>query len=155
QEIDDILARYQNDPRRRGSSEEKREAIAEATTALYRGRYFREGDAQSTVFLAMNRMLMQAGLSPAFVRQPERFDKMTPEQAGAEILKGQLAFQLHVKPGAMDTPTFLHQQIDRVMREGGVSFQEAVAELTRAIADNEQLPQGTAGEFLPALEAIR
>jgi hypothetical protein len=93
---DGILREYDEEIGRAKSDEEKRFAIARAVQSLYRAQFFNEGPGQPTVFMIMQRMLLDAGLSPSILDAPEQAFALSVEDLAAAIAVGQNTFRTRI-----------------------------------------------------------
>lgn len=88
-----ILARHEQDMARAPTGEDRIAVIARTTQALYRSHLFMDGNTRTAVFIAMNGLLLQAGLSPCILPEPKAAAGFSSDEFAREIVKGQRAFQ--------------------------------------------------------------
>jgi len=88
-----ILARHEQDMAQAGTDEEKLAIIARTTQDLYRSHVFMDGNTRTNVFIAMNGLLLKAGLSPCILAEPKAAAGFSRDEFVQEIRKGQVAFQ--------------------------------------------------------------
>lgn len=75
------------------TDDDKRLVIAETVQSLYRSHLFQDGNTRTVVFMAMNRMLLDAGLGPAILKDPKAAAGFSVEEFAQEILEGQERFR--------------------------------------------------------------
>lgn len=89
-----ILARYETDIRAAGNDPDKKlKAVARATQDLYRSHLFADGNTRTTVMMMMNRLLLDAGLSPALLDEPRVAGGHSLQEFIQKIKEGQERFQ--------------------------------------------------------------
>lgn len=84
-----ILAEFHSEIGQATNDDEKLLAIARATQNLYRSHLFEDGNTRSVVFVAMNRMLLDAGLPPAVLADPKAAAGFSLEEFVQHIRDGQ------------------------------------------------------------------
>jgi len=89
----DILARHEQDMAQAQTEEDKLAIIGRTTQDLYRSHVFMDGNTRTNVFIAMNGLLLKAGLSPCILAEPKAAAGFSRDEFVQEIRKGQLAFQ--------------------------------------------------------------
>ncbi|MFC4297762.1 hypothetical protein ACFO0J_06880 [Castellaniella hirudinis] len=89
----DILARHEQDMTRALTDEDRIAVIARTTQALYRSHLFMDGNTRTTVFVAMNGLLLKAGLSPCILPEPKAAAGFSSDEFAQEIIRGQQVFQ--------------------------------------------------------------
>lgn len=135
--IGEILTTYRNDIAEAGDDDTaKRAAIARAVKALYDGKFFRDGDSQATVFIVMNRMLVEAGLSPVLLADPTIVGRRSVKDIALEIVTAQLNFRYHAKPETTSPSTFVMNEARRRVDEHGGTLERALSDLRELIAGN-------------------
>lgn len=93
QRADQILALHENDMAQAQTDDDKIAIIARTTQALYRSHVFMDGNTRTTVFAAMNGLLVKAGLSPSILPEPKAAAGFSSKEFAQEIIKGQQAFK--------------------------------------------------------------
>ena len=88
-----ILTTYRREIRSAEGEDQKRAVIAKAVQDLYRSHAFADGNTRTVVFTAMNRMLLDAGMSPAILHEPKAAAGYSRAEFAEEIRKGQNEFQ--------------------------------------------------------------
>lgn len=142
---------YQRLPDQR-NDDAKRLLVAETMQALYRAHLFEDGNSRAVVFTAMNRLLLDAGMSPAILPEPKGAAGFSRQQFADEIRKGQIAFQLLTKPDSVGVADLLKQQLDRMEAED--TPRETGVTILRGLIDgNEGLPLALRTEALHILDA--
>ena len=91
--IDEILGDYNRDIALAESDDDKLRIIARTTQDLYRTHAFMDGNTRTNVFMAMNGMLVKAGLSPAILPEPKSAAGYALDEFIEQIRIGQVAFQ--------------------------------------------------------------
>ncbi len=86
----DIIGRYQDEIKNARNAGEKREAIARCCRDLEVSHLFSDGNARTIGFLLVNKLLLQNGLGPTLMRNPNLFDGYSVKELAAEIEAGQL-----------------------------------------------------------------
>ncbi|MBW7899905.1 MAG: hypothetical protein H3C26_00380 [Rhodocyclaceae bacterium] len=84
-----ILTAFHEEMGRAQNDDDKLLAVARATQALYRSHLFEDGNTRSVVFIAMNRMLLDAGLPPAVLDNPKAAAGFGLEEFARHIREGQ------------------------------------------------------------------
>lgn len=88
----DILQRHEQDMAQAHSEDEKLDVVARTTQDLYRSHVFMDGNTRTTVFCALNGLLLKAGLSPCILPEPKAAAGFSQEEFVLEIRKGQAIF---------------------------------------------------------------
>jgi hypothetical protein len=89
----DILARHEQDMAQAQTDEDKLAIVARTTQDLYRSHVFMDGNTRTNVFIAMNGLLLKAGLSPCILAEPKAAAGFSRDEFVQEIRQGQIAFQ--------------------------------------------------------------
>jgi hypothetical protein len=82
------------------SEDDKIKSIASCCAELERTHAFNDGNARTIGFLVVNKLLLEAGLPPAMMEDPNRFDGFSADQLAGEIKKGQAAFRQKLSDSA-------------------------------------------------------
>ena len=154
QRINDILADYRNGIENADTDQAKLQVIADAVKRLYAGKFFADGDVQSTVLMVMNRMLVDAGLSPSILGDPTSLGRDSSNKVVDAIAQGQLAFRWHARSADTNTAGFLHSEAERHAREFNVPLQQAFEALLASIVDNPAIPQPVRDEMTNRLTTM-
>jgi hypothetical protein len=72
-------------------------AIAECGQELERAHMFRDGNARTSIFFAINKLLWEAELMPSMISDPNKFDGFSKEELAVEIEHGQELFSKFAK----------------------------------------------------------
>ena len=89
---DKIFATFNADIAKAGSDDEKRMVVAKTVQDLVRSHLFSAGNSDVVAFSVMNRMLLEAGLSPAVLDNPRGAGGCSQAELAEEIRKGQETF---------------------------------------------------------------
>ena len=81
------------------SDQDKRIAIANAAQRMYRAQLFAGDDQQATTLMVMNRMLLDAGLLPAIIREPQQLFGFNTFVFARAIEAGQELLRTSMSPG--------------------------------------------------------
>lgn len=87
-----ILHSHEHDMARARTDEEKLRIVARTTQSLYRSHVFMDGNTRTSVFSAMNGLLLKAGLSPCILPEPKAAAGYSLDEFVQEIIEGQAAF---------------------------------------------------------------
>jgi hypothetical protein len=136
------------------TGQEKRLLIAETVQRLYRSHLFKDGNTRTIVFTAMNRMLLDAGLSPAILPEPKGAGGFSLQQFSDEILKGQFVFRCMSKDPSVGVAQFLQAEIDRHIESERVPVEQAVAYYRTVINGNEAIPETYRNQLLTGLDRL-
>lgn len=147
-----ILQQFYDELPNRHTDNDKRLLVAETVQTLYRLHLFGDGNSRTVVFAAMNRMLLDAGLSPAILPEPKGAAGFSRQQFADEIRKGQIAFELLTKPDDVSVADLLTRQLERIERED-VPRATGIVILRGLIDGNEGLPGDLRTEALQCLDA--
>ncbi len=90
---DAILTAHRNAIGNAHTDDEKRSIIADTVQQLYRSHLTEDANTRTMVFTTMNRLLLDAGLSPAILREPKAAGGFSHQQFVEEIRQGQQRFQ--------------------------------------------------------------
>ncbi|MFO1057244.1 MAG: hypothetical protein U1E53_09780 [Dongiaceae bacterium] len=90
--VNDIFNSYRAELARAGSEDDRLRAIARCCQALDQSHVFEDGNIRTVSFLVMNRLLIDNGLSPAILREPNMFDGYALDELVAEMREGQAQF---------------------------------------------------------------
>jgi hypothetical protein len=91
--VDTILTAYRTEIAAARTEDEKLRAIARCCQDLDQSHVFEDGNIRTVSFLVMNKLLLEAGLSPAILDEPNVFDGFSVTQLVDEIRHGQAAFR--------------------------------------------------------------
>jgi hypothetical protein len=90
--VNDIFTSYRAELARAGSDDDRLRAIARCCQALDQSHVFEDGNIRTVSFLVMNRLLIDNGMSPAILREPNMFDGYALDELVAEMREGQAQF---------------------------------------------------------------
>jgi hypothetical protein len=91
--VNDIFVSYRVELARATSEDDRLRAIARCCQALDQSHVFEDGNIRTVAFLVMNRLLIDNGLSPAILREPNMFDGYALHEMVGEIRAGQAEFR--------------------------------------------------------------
>ena len=92
QRTQELLDRCYDGIRKAGNDDDKLRAIATCCQDLLQSHVFGDGNLR-TVKVLLNKLLLDAGLSPAIMHRPENIDGLGIDELVTQIKKGQMAFQ--------------------------------------------------------------
>ncbi|HET7864865.1 MAG TPA: hypothetical protein VFL86_10720, partial [Burkholderiaceae bacterium] len=92
-----IIAHYRKELPRATTEDAKLATIASCVQQLEQAHLFMDGNARTTGFLVLNKLLLENGLSPAMIADPNRFDGCSTRELVQEIRQGQQAFAAHCR----------------------------------------------------------
>jgi hypothetical protein len=87
-----ILQRHEQDMNQAQTDDDKLRIIARTTQDLYRSHVFMDGNTRTSVFSAMNGLLLKAGLQPCILAEPKAAAGFSLDEFVQEIKNGQDAF---------------------------------------------------------------
>ncbi|WP_169708772.1 Fic family protein [Trinickia terrae] len=90
---DDILRRHADHIEAAAPGDAKLRAIARCCQELERTHLFADGNARTVGFLVLNKLLLENGMPPAMLADPNRFDGFSANELVGEIKHGQATFQ--------------------------------------------------------------
>jgi Fic/DOC family len=96
--IDGIFAEHNSLISAATNADDKIKAIASCCAELERTHAFVDGNARTVGFLAVNKLLLESGLPPTMIENPNRFDGFSVDQLAQEIKKGQMEFGKYTNP---------------------------------------------------------
>ncbi len=91
--LNQLLQEYRTASRASTDPPAKIRAIARFCASLERTHVFSDGNARTVGFLVVNKLLLEAGLGPAMIEDPNRFDGLSVDELTQEIVNGQAAFE--------------------------------------------------------------
>ena len=91
--LDKILGDYKSEIGQAQTDDDKLRAIGRAVQGLYRSHLFSDGNTRTLVNTAMNRMLLDQGLTPSILKYPKAAAGFSLDQFVEQIRLGQQTFQ--------------------------------------------------------------
>ncbi|GKS83594.1 hypothetical protein AVMA1855_05600 [Acidovorax sp. SUPP1855] len=88
-----ILREYRTDVAKASSEKEKLRAIARCAQRLEQAHLFMDGNARTTGFLVVNKLLLENGLAPTLIADPNHFDGLSANELAKDIQRGQTLFK--------------------------------------------------------------
>ena len=94
---DTIIAHYRQALPGAATPEAKLAEIAKCVQRLEQAHLFQDGNARTTGFLVLNKLLLENGFSPAMFADPNRFDANSTAELVQQIRQGQKTFADHCR----------------------------------------------------------
>ena len=94
---DTIIDHYRQALPRAATENAKLAEIAKCVQRLEQAHLFMDGNARTTGFLVLNKLLLENGFSPAMIADPNRFDAFSINELVQEIRQGQETFADHCR----------------------------------------------------------
>lgn len=141
QRTQELLDRCYDGVRKAGDDEAKLRAIATCCQDLLQSHVFNDGNLR-TVKVLLNKLLLDAGLSPAIMHRPENIDGLGIDELVAQIKKGQIAFQ-----SFRDQPEAIALTVEDHERDVFPEVDPASIGRPRPVANREQASASRASHF--------
>ena len=117
----------------------KRLLIAETIQQLYRACLFGDGTTHAVLLMAVNHLLLEAGLDPCILPDPNKVTGLSREQFAEEILKAQLVHHCMTKPPQVDMPAFVASQLAWLQAQEGLTVSQSNDRFRELIETNQTL----------------
>ena len=92
--------------------------------------------------MAINQLLLEAGLDPCILPDPNKAAGLSREQFAEEILKAQLVHRCMTRAPEIDMPAFVASQLEWLRAQEGLRFGQAIDRFIALIeADQTLTPQ--------------
>jgi Fic/DOC family len=98
--VENIISEHKRNITSAASDDDRLRAIATCCAELERTHPFADGNARTIGFLVVNKLLLESGLSPTMIENPNRFDGFSADELAQEIKKGQEEFRKLANPAA-------------------------------------------------------